>query len=743
MTVSTDYAPLTFTGNGSTTVFSVTWPFFTGSLIVTSISSLGVETVQTITTNYTVSGGTDANGLPTVGAVTMLTAPAASTTLRIERMTARTQASTWASNDPFPEKAVEAGLDKQTLLAQEALYAAEHPDTVDVSASIGTVTTGAAGSSASVSVAEPTEGNLVFNFTIPRGDTGASGGGSGDMVAAQNLNDLASKKTGLDNISIKATAIPVNASIDLDAATGNFVHVTGNSGNDSFTKILLRMDGADASTTFTDSNAGGSAHTWTANGNAQIDTAQSKFGGASGLFDGTGDYVTTADHADYTLGSGDWTIDCWFRCNAPTGTILRISGQSDAAGTATTRSAEVNRQAAGTMRGGAFVGSTGFLINGTTVFSDTVNTGWHHYAFVRTGNTLKLFIDGIQEGGDLAISGTVNDSTNNYSVGRQGDLVGTEWNGWIDDFRLSVGIARWTANFTPPTVSHGATTEINFMHLAAGRERTVVFDSTPILVNSASFPTPGGNIACTAGDTAILRGDGTGITKVIDYMRADGSPIGPPADGSITTAKIVNDAVTYAKMQNIGAQNRVLGRKTAGAGDTEECTLSEVLDFIGSATKGDLLVRDTAAWASLAAGASGTVLTANGAGALPSYQAPTSIAATQAELEAAVSTTVLTSPGRQQFHPSSSKAWVRFNSAGTVAASYNITSITDSGAGDWTVNIGTDFSSANYCGVAIVGGAGTSSANIGTLPAAGTFRILTSGDPTPDLICATFFGDQA
>jgi hypothetical protein len=131
----------------------------------------------------------------------------------------------------------------------------------------------------------------------------------------------------------------------------------------------------------------------------------------------------------------------------------------------------------------------------------------------------------------------------------------------------------------------------------------------------------------------------------------------------------------------------------------------------------------------------GTIQTTASASAFP--------AATQAEQETGSSLTVGVTPGRQQFHPSASKAWVRFNSAGTVAASYNITSITNNGTGDWTVNIGTDFSSANYCGVALIGGSGGLVANIGTLPGAGTFRVLSVSDPTPDLICATFFGDQA
>ena len=82
--------------------------------------------------------------------------------------------------------------------------------------------------------------------------------------------------------------------------------------DDSYTKALLHMDGSDGSTTFTDE----SGTTWTANGNAQIDTAQSKFGGASGLFDGASDYLQTPYTADHNTGTGDFTIDQWIRFNS-------------------------------------------------------------------------------------------------------------------------------------------------------------------------------------------------------------------------------------------------------------------------------------------------------------------------------------------------------------------------------------------------------------------------------------------
>jgi len=88
---------------------------------------------------------------------------------------------------------------------------------------------------------------------------------------------------------------------------------------------------------------------------------------------------------------------------------------------------------------------------------------------------------------------------------------------------------------------------------------------------------------------------------------------------TITTTELTNSAVTYAKIQNVSATSRVLGRKTAGAGVAEELTFSDILDFVGSAAQGDILYRGATTWTRLGAGTAGQVLQTGGAAANPSW----------------------------------------------------------------------------------------------------------------------------
>jgi hypothetical protein len=116
MTVSSDLNRISYTGNGTTTVFPVNYYFLEDShLQVVLITAAGVETIQTLTTNYTVTGAGNEAG----GSVTMLVAPPTGTTLVIQRDVPATQETDYLANDPFPAESHERALDKLTMLVQQ------------------------------------------------------------------------------------------------------------------------------------------------------------------------------------------------------------------------------------------------------------------------------------------------------------------------------------------------------------------------------------------------------------------------------------------------------------------------------------------------------------------------------------------------------------------------------------------------------------------------------------------------
>ena len=219
----------------------------------------------------------------------------------------------------------------------------------------------------------------------------------------------------------------------------------------SYTKLLLHCDGTDGSTSFPDSEAG-TKKSVTANGNAQVDTAQYKFGGASALFDGTGDYLTVPDSADWDFGSGDFTIDFWVRFSSVNAHSGFFSQYTDALNHLFCYYNYVD--------GGIYlydqVGSV-YQAKYLWSWSPSIST-WYHVALVRNGTSLKFYVDG------SALSATVYTAISTNSMG---DFTGAlniglderntfYMNGWIDEFRISKGIVRWTADFTPPTNAYAS-----------------------------------------------------------------------------------------------------------------------------------------------------------------------------------------------------------------------------------------------------------------------------------------------
>jgi len=223
-------------------------------------------------------------------------------------------------------------------------------------------------------------------------------------------------------------------------------YVNGSPGtavDDNFASViaLLGFEGADTSTTITDESP--LVLTWAASGQAQIDTAQFKFDTSSLIVDGAGDFVSTVDAASVELASGDFTIEGSFRWTADPAGYQGLIGKW----------ATSNKSYAIMLNGAAnklelFLSSNGgtSIIKITEAWTPTLDT-WYTIAADWDGTTYRLYVDG-------AVLGTATtavalfDGTASLSVG---SVDSNEFNGHVDEVRVTKGVARYAGAYTPAT----------------------------------------------------------------------------------------------------------------------------------------------------------------------------------------------------------------------------------------------------------------------------------------------------
>jgi hypothetical protein len=289
---------------------------------------------------------------------------------------------------------------------------------------------------------------------------------------------------------------------------------------DADTKLLLHCDGADASTSFPDSSS--AAHTVTANGNAQVDTAQKMFGTGSAFFDGTGDYLSIPDSTDWNLGASgagnDWTVDFWVRF-ADVSTIQGLICPQSAAG--------------GLGWQIYFDGTTKFLTiasdgsSDSQVWNPVVDT-WYHVALVKSGTTITGYVNGTSIG-TYPDRGMNNDSQALY-IGVQaapsaGDLY---LNGYLDEIRIVKGTAVWTSNFTPSDTPYQSSVSNSW--------------------KSATLLSEGWNFV-----TVVFKGTGATSSDCKIYI-----------DGEIVTTDFTGDP-GFVKMEDTSSLFRIGTTSSAGA----------------------------------------------------------------------------------------------------------------------------------------------------------------------------------
>jgi hypothetical protein len=197
--------------------------------------------------------------------------------------------------------------------------------------------------------------------------------------------------------------------------------------------LLLHMDGLSGSQTFTDSSTNN--FTLTAYGDVQIDTSIKKFGNGAALFDGNGDYLLAQSNNALVMGSGDFTVELWLYPISLTQDQQIVSCSSN------------NGFGIG-MQSNTLFGVTNTFVSWELAGTAPSLNQWSHVAVTRQSGYMRIFINGI-----ITAQNTV---TTNYTspTNSIAGLAGYSWsntNCYIDELRITKGVARYTANFVPQT----------------------------------------------------------------------------------------------------------------------------------------------------------------------------------------------------------------------------------------------------------------------------------------------------
>jgi hypothetical protein len=180
-------------------------------------------------------------------------------------------------------------------------------------------------------------------------------------------------------------------------------------------------------------------------GSAQVSTSVKKYGTGSLSFDGSTSYLNQPANPVYNFGSGNFTIESWVYITSYSGGPFIFDSESNSSyGVGIQISTSGKAVFWYSTNGTTFPNITG----GTTLSTGT----WYHIAVVRNGSALNLYINGVSDA-STTISGSISYTGYNI-IGARSNLptsVTNYFNGYLDDFRITVGLARYTANFTPPT----------------------------------------------------------------------------------------------------------------------------------------------------------------------------------------------------------------------------------------------------------------------------------------------------
>lgn len=183
-------------------------------------------------------------------------------------------------------------------------------------------------------------------------------------------------------------------------------------------------------------------------GNASVVTSLKKYGNSSLYFDGTGDYLPAQTSPNFAFGTGDFTVEAWVYTADVSFSAQRgfIQTSATVGGLSTSYTSGIIILFGGSSFGSvnANVGGSNYNSGGSTVATNT----WYHVALTRASGVVNLWLNGVSVASGSG--NTANLTGQNLVVGGYYS-TGYLYNGYLDDVRITRGLARYTSTFTPPS----------------------------------------------------------------------------------------------------------------------------------------------------------------------------------------------------------------------------------------------------------------------------------------------------